>query len=74
MPFYAMRSLPWRVCRGETKGYQLDCGGGYVFDRFYFEGQSFRDSRFNRIDVGDGPFVTCRGGYAGEPDVPDRQI
>ena len=35
----------------------LDLSGGYVFDRYYFEGRSFRDRNFNRIDVGAGPFA-----------------
>jgi hypothetical protein len=38
----------------------LDVAGGYTFDRFYFEGASFSDRNFNRIDVGNGPFGTVR--------------
>jgi hypothetical protein len=38
----------------------LDLSAGYTFDRFYFEGQSFSDQNFNRIDVGDGAFGAIR--------------
>jgi hypothetical protein len=35
----------------------LDLSGGYGFDRFYFEGKSYSDRNFNRVNVGDGPYV-----------------
>jgi hypothetical protein len=38
----------------------LDCSAGYVFDRFYFEGQNYNDRNFNSIDVGNGPFAAIR--------------
>ncbi len=38
----------------------LDFSGGYAFDRFYFEGQSLSDRSFNRIDVGDGPYLAAK--------------
>jgi hypothetical protein len=38
----------------------LDLCGGYVFDRFYFEGQSLSDDHHNRIDVGNGPFLSLQ--------------
>ncbi|HYS16848.1 MAG TPA: hypothetical protein VET45_07990 [Candidatus Binatia bacterium] len=31
--------------------------GGYAFNRFYFEGDSYSDRHDNRIDVGPSPFV-----------------
>jgi hypothetical protein len=34
----------------------LDLSAGYAFDRFYFEGRSYSDRNFDRIDVGNGPF------------------
>ena len=37
----------------------LDFSGGYAFDRYYFEGDSFSDRNQNRIDVGDGPFLSA---------------
>jgi hypothetical protein len=40
----------------------LDFSGGYVFDRFYFEGAKYSDNGFNRVDVGNGAFVAVRVG------------
>lgn len=34
--------------------------GGYVFDRFYFEGTSFTDQNFNRVRIGPGAFLEAR--------------
>jgi hypothetical protein len=37
--------------------------GGYSFDRFFFEGESYDDDRTdNRVDVGNGPFIAVRAG------------
>jgi hypothetical protein len=41
-------------------GATLDFSGGYVFDRFYFEGRSFSNNGFNRVDVGNGPYANVR--------------
>jgi hypothetical protein len=39
----------------------LDLSGGYVFDRFYFQGAQFSgDSHTDRIDVGNGAFVSLQ--------------
>jgi hypothetical protein len=38
----------------------LDLSGGYAFDRYYFEGQSQSDSNNNRINVGDGPYLSLK--------------
>ncbi len=35
----------------------FEVSGGYAFDRFYFEGERYKDRHDNRIDVGAGPFV-----------------
>jgi hypothetical protein len=40
-----------------ARGVHLDVHGGYVFDRFYFEGRTINDDHNHRIDVGDGPYV-----------------
>lgn len=40
----------------------LDAGGGYAFDRFWFEGENYSDRKINRIDLADGPFATLRLG------------
>lgn len=45
------------------KNLSVDIGGGYIFDRFYFEGASFSDNGFNRVDVGAGPFVSVQGRF-----------
>jgi hypothetical protein len=45
--------LQWQLGRNAS----LDFSSGYLFDRFYFEGKNSNDRSFNRIDVGDGPFV-----------------
>jgi hypothetical protein len=37
----------------------LELSGGYTFDRYYFEGHSFSDRHQNRIDVGEGPFLSA---------------
>ena len=40
----------------------LDIAGGYSFDRFYFEGESYSDRDDNRVDVESGPFAAIRLG------------
>lgn len=42
---------------------RLDLSGGYAFDRFYFEGETWDDRRDNRIDIEDGPFISARLGF-----------
>jgi hypothetical protein len=39
----------------------LELTSGYIFDRFYFEGQGYSDRNQNRIDVGAGPIVSLQG-------------
>jgi hypothetical protein len=38
----------------------VDVSGGYAFDRFFFEGDSYGDRHRNRFDVHAGPFVVGR--------------
>jgi hypothetical protein len=39
----------------------LDLSGGYVFDRFYFQGAQFSgDSHRDRVDVGNGAYVSLQ--------------
>ena len=57
--YYDMRlttGIQYRITPYAT----FDFFGGYVFDRYYFEGTSSSSSNFNRVDVGDGPFVGLR--------------
>jgi hypothetical protein len=60
--FYYDKRLSAGVLLHLGRSATLDFSGGYVFDRFYFEGQHFSDSNVNRIDVGNGPFVAVRVG------------
>jgi hypothetical protein len=48
--------VQYNLCRNAS----LDLTGGYVFDRFYFEGHQLSDSDQNRVDVGDSAFVSLR--------------
>jgi len=46
-----------------TSNLEVTVSGGYSFDRFFFEGESYDDDRTdNRVDVGDGPFIGARAG------------
>jgi hypothetical protein len=38
----------------------LDISGGYVFDRFYFQGHQYNDKNYDRINVGSGPLLGLR--------------
>ena len=42
----------------------VDFSAGYRFDRFFFEGDDYDDRSFNRINVGDGPFLALQAGIA----------
>ncbi len=44
-----------------TPNFSLDLMGGYVFDRFYFEGAQYADHLANQIDVGNGAFLSLQG-------------
>lgn len=47
--------------RFDLRHFGVEVAGGYAFDRFYFEGETYSDRRReNRIDVADGPFMTVR--------------
>ncbi len=46
-----------------TRNISIDLSGGYVFDRYYYEGSSFSDRQTDRVDVGSGPFVGLRATY-----------
>ncbi len=41
-------------------GVSLDLSSGYIFDRFYFQGQHYSDNNFDRVDVKDGEFLALR--------------
>ena len=48
--------------RFDLKHVGIEVYGGYVFDRFYFLGESYSDRRKDRFDVVPGPFVGFRIG------------
>jgi hypothetical protein len=48
--------------RFDLKHVGIEVYGGYVFDRFYFLGESYSDRRKDRFDVESGPFVGVRLG------------
>jgi hypothetical protein len=43
-----------------TRHALLDLAAGYSFNRFFFEGRQFSDNNLDRVDVGDGPFLSLR--------------
>ena len=65
-----VRDRLWRVEKRLLAGVRwqpnetffVDFGGGYSFDRFWFEGEDYEDRSYNRINVSDGPFVQLRVG------------
>lgn len=59
--FYYDKRLTTGVQFKFNRHFSLDVSGGYVFDRFYFEGASYSDNHQNRVDVGDGPFLSLQG-------------
>lgn len=48
--------------RFDLKHVGVEVYGGYLFDRFYFLGESYSDRRKDRFDVEAGPFVGVRIG------------
>jgi len=57
--FYYEKRLTGGV-RFDLRHVGFEVSGGYAFDRFYFEGDSYSDRNENRIDVDGGPFVVGR--------------
>jgi hypothetical protein len=44
-----------------TKKCSLDLSGGYLFDRYFFEGKNISTgSNFNRVDLGAGPYASAQ--------------
>ncbi len=58
--FYYEKRLTTGVSYRFHRRFLLDLGGGYVFDRMYFEGKDYSDRDFNRLDIQDGPFGRVR--------------
>ncbi len=55
--FYYEKRLKAGVVWSITDRISLDVGGGYAFDRFFFEGERYDDRDQNRLDLSDGPFL-----------------
>jgi len=45
-----------------ARGWTASLAGGYVFDRYMFEGTSFASSGSNQVNLGDGPFAALNLG------------
>ena len=43
-----------------TRTVFLEASGGYTFDRFWFEGQSYNDRDQNRVNIESGPVILLR--------------
>ena len=60
--YYSQRvsgGLRWNI----TEKLWVDVGGGYGFNRFFFEGENFADRDDNRLSIGDGPFAEVQLGF-----------
>jgi len=68
--FYYNKTLSAGIRWDITDDLYLDLSGGYCFDRFFFEGEDYDDRSFNRINIGDGPFIALRAAIA--LDKPNR--
>jgi len=55
--WYDEKRLAVRVRWEIGSSVYLEASGGYAFDRFFFEGETYEDRDFNRVNVSDGPFL-----------------
>lgn len=55
--FYYKKSLSAGIRWDITDDLYVNFSAGYCFDRFFFEGEDYDDRSFNRINIGDGPFI-----------------
>jgi hypothetical protein len=46
--------------RFDLRHFGVEVFGGYAFDRFYFEGEGYKDRYDNRVDVRASPFIVGR--------------
>ena len=58
--FYYEKKLTTGVRYDITPRAAIDLSGGYAFDRFFFQGRSYSDSHQDRVDVGNGFFLSFR--------------
>jgi hypothetical protein len=52
----AIGGVRWDI----TRNVFLEASGGYAFDRFWFEGQSYNDRNQNRVKIDSGPILMLR--------------
>ena len=62
--FYYEKSIGGGLRWDINENIYVDFSAGYRFDRLFFEGEDYGDRDFNRINVGDGPYVTLQAGIA----------
>ena len=62
--FYYEKSIGGGVRWDINENIYVDFSAGYRFDRFFFEGEDYGDRSFNRINIGDGPYITLQAGIA----------
>ena len=60
--FYYEKRIRGGAIIGLARWLFVDVTGGWSFDRFYFEGESYSDRDQNRVNVESGPFVAVRLG------------
>ncbi len=58
--FYYKKNLSAGIRYDITDDFYIDFSAGYSFDRFFFEGEDYDDRGFNRLNIGDGPFIALR--------------
>jgi hypothetical protein len=56
--FYYEKRLSVGAVTNIGHTFVLDVSTGYVFDRFYFEGQHYSDRHFNRVDIDGAPMLS----------------
>ncbi len=61
--FYYEKRLAAGVKFRPTRWAELDLSGGYLFDRFFFEGDGYQDRFKNRFNVNAGPFTSLQIGF-----------
>ncbi len=58
--FYYNNRVPLGMQYAFSPNALVELSGGYVFDRFYFEGKSFLDQSFNHVRIDPSAFVGIR--------------
>lgn len=56
--FYYEKRISTGVTVNLTREFMVEMAAGYSFDRFYFEAEDYDERNRNRLDVGDGSFLS----------------